>query len=63
MFSFISFLSAVVLFYSHSLLLALSLLIMVMGATLYLAVWRADLKVAGLKGVRNRIRAKRTLPR
>lgn len=59
MFSLVSFLSAVILFYSHSLLMALVFIVGVMAPTLYLAVWHARIKVAGLKGLRKRIREKR----
>ncbi len=58
-FSFTSFLSAVILFMSHSLSIALLFIVVSMTITLYLAIWHADIRIAGLKGVRKRIREKR----
>ncbi len=58
-FSFVSFLSALILFYSESMLITLLFIIVVMIPTLYLSIWRTDIKVAGLKGLRKRIRDKR----
>ena len=59
MFSFVSFLSALILFYSESILITLLFIILVMVPTLYLSIWHTDIKVAGLKGLRKRIREKR----
>lgn len=59
-FSMVSFLSALVLFASESLLLALGFIVVTMTPALYLAIWRGKLKVSGLKGVRKRIREKRS---
>jgi len=57
-FSFTSFLAVLILFYSQSILLCLGFIAVVMVPTLYLAIWHSSLKVAGLKGVRKRIREK-----
>ena len=59
-FSLVSFLSAVILFFSHSLMLAVGFIFVAMTPTLYMAIWHADIKVGGLKGVRKRIREKRS---
>ena len=58
-FSFVSFLSALLLFYSESMFITLLFILVVMIPTLYLSIWHADIKVAGLKGLRKRIREKR----
>ena len=57
-FSFVSFLAVLILFYSQSILLSLGFVVLVMVPTLYLAIWHSNLKVSGLKGVRKRIREK-----
>lgn len=58
-FSFVSFLSALLLFYSQSMLITFIFIIVVMMPTLYLSIWHTGIKVAGLKGLRKRIREKR----
>lgn len=59
-FSLAIFLSAMILFFTNSLILALGFLIVIMTPTLYMGIWHANLKVGGLKGVRRRIRDKRS---
>lgn len=58
-FSFVSFLSALLLFYSESMFITLLFILLVMMPTLYLSIWHTAIKVAGLKGLRKRIREKR----
>jgi len=60
MFSFVSFLSALLLFYSESMFITMVFILAVMMPTLYLSIWHTDIKVAGLKGLRKRIREKRS---
>jgi len=59
-FSFISTLSALLLFYSQSIVLAITFIVLTLTPTLYLAIWRAKLNISGLKGIRRRIREKRS---
>lgn len=59
-FSFVSFLSALLLFYIQSLLITFVFILAVMIPTLYLAAWHTGIKIAGVKGIRKRIRERRS---
>ena len=59
-FSTVSFLAAVILFFSQNVIIALGFIVIAMLLALYLAVYHSSLKVGGLKGVRKRIREKRS---
>jgi len=59
-FSTVSFLAAVILFASKNLIIALGFIVLVMVPALYLAIWHSNLKIGGLKGLRKRIREKRS---
>ena len=58
-FSSVSFLSAIILVFSKSVVLSLGFIVVIMTPTLYMGIWHANLKVGGVKGVRRRIRDKR----
>ena len=57
-FSFVSFLAVVTLFTTENLLATIAVIALIMIPALYQAIWHARLKVAGIKGIRKRLREK-----